>query len=124
MDDPGWWTVGVPKPVRLKVSQRCEDDNQQRGSKENYFDLVDYSKIALENWSIFEPILAYGKSGNKAARLAWLNFVNEKRNIVSHVSSGINLSREELDQLEEYDRWFENHNVPVSEKLSDTGNDE
>lgn len=49
-DETGWWMVGVPKPVRWKVSQRFEDDGGTRGGKECYFDLIDDSKIALQNW--------------------------------------------------------------------------
>jgi len=105
-DESGWWMVGVPKPVRLKVSQRFEDEGGKRGGKENYFDLIDYSKIALENWRLFEPILAYGKSGSKEKRLSWLNFVNEKRNIVSHVSSAVTLTLEELAELRDYQQWL------------------
>jgi hypothetical protein len=106
-DEAGWWMVGVPKPVRLKVSQRFEEEGGLRGGKEHYFDLIDYSKIALQNWQLFESILAYGKTGSKEKRLSWLNFVNEKRNIVSHPSSAVTLTLDELGQLEEYERWMD-----------------
>lgn len=105
-DESGWWMLGVPKAVRLKVSQRFEEEGGQRGGKENYFDLIDYSKIALQNWQLFEPILAYGKSGSKEKRLSWLNFVNEKRNIVAHPSAAVTLTLEELAELEEYQSWL------------------
>jgi DGQHR domain-containing protein len=113
-----WWMLGVPKPVRLKVSQRFEEDGGQRGDREHYFDLIDYSKIALQNWQLFEPILAYGKSGSaKEKRLSWLNFVNEKRNIVAHPSAAMTLTLEELAQLEEYKRWFDsNISTPLAER--------
>lgn len=106
-DEAGWWMLGVPKAVRIKVSQRFEEEGGLRGGKENYFDLIDYSKIGLQNWHLFEPILAYGKTGSKEKRLSWLNFVNEKRNIVSHPSSAVTLTLDELGQLEEYERWLE-----------------
>lgn len=103
-----WWMMGVPRPVRLKVSQRFEEEEGKRGGKEYYFDLIDYRQIATHNWDLFEPILGYGKSGsgNKDKRTGWMNDLNEKRRIVSHVSSGVHLSMEELSQLEEYDRWL------------------
>lgn len=106
-DESGWWMVGVPKAVRLKVSQRFEEEGGQRGGKENYFDLIDYSKIALQNWQLFEDLLAYGRSGSKEKRLSWLTFVNEKRNIVAHPSAAVSLTLEELAQLEDYQRWLD-----------------
>jgi DNA sulfur modification protein DndB len=117
-DESGWWMLGVPKPVRLKVSQRFEEEGGQRGGKEHYFDLIDYSKIALQNWQLFEPILAYGKSGaSKEKRLSWLNFVNEKRNIVAHPSAAVTLTLEELARLEEYERWLDNQiSAPLPER--------
>ena len=105
-DEAGWWMVGVPKPVRLKVSQKFEDDAGTRGGKEYYFDLIDYSKIALQNWSLFEPILAYG-SGSKEKRLAWLDFVNQKRNIVSHASAAVTLTLEDLEQLQNHEKFLD-----------------
>jgi len=105
-EEAGWWMTGVPKPVRVKVSQRFEEDEGKRGGKENYFDLIDYAKIAVENWELFEPLLAYEKTGKKEARIHWMNVVNEKRNIVSHPSAAITLTVDDLALLEEYDRWL------------------
>lgn len=101
-DEGGWWMTGVPKSVRLKVSQRFEEDEGRRGGKEAYFDLIDYAKVALDNWHLFEPILAFGKAGSKEKRLSWLDFVNEKRNIVSHPSAAVTLTMEDLARLQEY----------------------
>jgi hypothetical protein len=98
--------TGVPKTVRVKVSERFEEDEGKRGSKENYFDLIDYAKIALQNWELFEPILAYEKTGKKENRIHWLNIVNEKRNIVSHPSAAVTLTVEDLAALEEYEHWL------------------
>jgi DNA sulfur modification protein DndB len=105
-DESGWWMVGVPKTVRLKVSERFEEEGGQRGGKEHYFDLVDYEKITLQNWPLFEPVLAYDKSGSKEKRLSWLHFVNEKRKIVSHPSAAVSLTPEDLSRLEDYQSWF------------------
>ncbi len=105
-DELQWWMDGVPKTVRLKVTQRLEEDDGKRGGRENYFDLIDYRHIALANWAIFEPLLAYGKSGNKEKRTSWMAFVNEKRKIVSHASSAVTLSLEDLGQLQEYEGWL------------------
>src|SRR6202040_2508092 len=40
--DNEWWMIGVPKNVRKKVSERHEEDDNKRGGKEYYFDLIDY----------------------------------------------------------------------------------
>jgi hypothetical protein len=105
-EETGWWMTGVPKTVRVKVSERFEEDEGKRGSKEHYFDLIDYAKIALQNWELFEPILAFEKTGKKESRIHWLNIVNEKRNIVSHPSSAVTLTFDDLAALEEYERWL------------------
>jgi DNA sulfur modification protein DndB len=105
-EETGWWMTGVPKSVRVKVSERFEEDAGKRGSRENYFDLIDYAKIAVQNWPLFEPLLAYEKTGKKDDRIHWLNVVNEKRNIVSHPSAAITLTIEDLSILEGYDRWL------------------
>lgn len=105
-EETGWWMTGVPKVVRVKVSERFEEDEGKRGLKENYFDLIDYARIALQNWELFEPILAYEKSGKKENRIHWLIQVNEMRNIVSHPSSAVTLTVEDLAKLEDYERWL------------------
>lgn len=118
-EETGWWMIGVPKTVRLKVSERFEEDEGRRGGKENYFDLIDYAKIGLQNWELFEPILAYEKTGKKENRIHWLNIVNEKRNIVSHPSAAITLTGEDLAALEEYERWLAAKISPTTSGESD-----
>ena len=113
-EEAGWWMTGVPKAVRVKVSERFEEDEGRRGSREHYFDLIDYAKIALQNWELFEPILAYEKAGKKENRIHWLNVLNEKRNIVSHPSAAITLTLEDLSLLEELDRWLNTKISPAS----------
>ncbi|HQZ14357.1 MAG TPA: DGQHR domain-containing protein [Acidimicrobiia bacterium] len=103
-----WWVLGVPKKVRMEVGTRYENDDGKRGSKEAYFELIDYRKIALEKWDIFSQLLGYGSGGNKEKKTKWMVEVNEKRNIVSHPSSGIALSLEELAELEAYENWLKN----------------
>ncbi|WP_339849242.1 DGQHR domain-containing protein [Paenibacillus sp. FSL W7-1088] len=103
-----WWLQGVPKNIRTKASERFEQNDGQRGKKEYYFDLMDYRKIIMDNWMLFEKTFAYQKSGNKEVRTSWLNSVNNMRNIVSHVSSAMVLSIEELDELEGYEQWLKN----------------
>jgi DNA sulfur modification protein DndB len=101
-----WWTVGVPKQVRTKVSARFEDEDGRRGGREYYFDLIDYRAIAVENFGLFDPLLGYGTSKGKDKRFAWMAFVNEKRKIVAHPTSAVTISLEDLALLEEYDKWL------------------
>ena len=101
-----WWVLGVPKKVRLEVGARFEGDDGKRGSKEAYFELIDYRRIALDKWEIFGTILGYGSSGSKEKKTKWMVDVNDKRNIVAHPSSGMAISLEELAELEEYDNWL------------------
>jgi len=105
--DNEWWMVGVPKNVRLKVTQRYEEDDNKRGGKEYYFDLIDYKHIAAasQNWPMFEPILGFGKGG-KDKRLEWLDYVNEKRKLVAHASASVVLPVVDLTRLQEIEQWL------------------
>lgn len=116
-----WWLVGVPKSVRLKVTEKYERDDGKRGGKEFYFDLIDYKKIATDNWELFEPLLAYGRKGSKDKRTHWLDFLNEKRNLLYHSSSGISVSLDVLNQLQEYEDWLSNQ-IIVTQPTSDVNN--
>lgn len=104
-EESEWWMLGVPKAIRKKVTDRFEDDDGKRGSKEYYIDLIHYREIVVNNWQLFEPILAFGKTGNKEKRTAWMVYINSIRNIVSH-HAGKSVSLEELSQLQEYDEWL------------------
>lgn len=105
-DESQWWVMGVPKSIRLKVTQRHEDDDGKRGGRECYFDLLDYRKIATSNWSVFQSLLAYGKKAGKEAGTQWMEFVNEQRRLVAHPSSGASISLAALSQLQEYEEWL------------------
>ena len=58
-DENEWWMLGVPLEIRKRVSERCEEEGGKRGGRENYFDLIHYRKIILDNWGIFEKILGH-----------------------------------------------------------------
>lgn len=124
VEEAEWWIVGVPKAVRLKVTQRHEEDDGRRGGKEYYFDLIDYRAIALANWPVFESVLGFGKSGNKEKRTAWMAFVNEKRKIVSHPSAAVAISIEELAQLQEYEKLLFAHIDDASSQGDQMATDE
>jgi DNA sulfur modification protein DndB len=100
-----WWYEAVPQPVRSKATAKLEEDKNKRGGKEFYFDLIEYKKIILENWELFEKTFAFGK-GNKDKRTDWLDFINETRKIVAHASSGKTVSIEDYQKVVEYHRWI------------------
>ncbi len=103
--DSGWWIEGIPKTIRLEVTQRFEEDDGKRGSKEHYFYLVHYQKIAKENWELFQDVLSFGKKGvGKEKGTSWMNDLNEKRKMISHASSASSLSVADLFQLQEYEQ--------------------
>ena len=101
-----WWVDGVPKTVRAAASGRFEDDNGKRGERWFYFDLIDYRKIAIENWALFEDIFGYGKQSGKDKKTQWFANVNESRKIVAHASSGKTLTLEELEFLQVIEAWL------------------
>ncbi|GAG10041.1 unnamed protein product, partial [marine sediment metagenome] len=108
-EDPAeWWTNGVPRAVRVDVSRRYEEDNRKRGNEWSYLHLIQYKKIITqpENWDLFEPILAYGRSGNRDRRTSWLDSLNEQRKVAFHASSGKSISIEDLEKLQELDEWL------------------
>ena len=97
----GKGTAGSP-------TSRVEVRQSPRWPEAYYFDLIDYKHVAAasQNWHLFEPLLGYGKGG-KDKKLAWLDFVNEKRKVVAHVSSGVTLSLEDLETLQGHERWLQ-----------------
>ena len=106
-DGESWWIQGVPKAVRLEVAKRVENDDNKRGARETYLDLIDYRTIALSQWQLFQQILGYGKkSESKDRQTKWLQEINEMRNVVAHASSGVSLSVEQVTTLRNYEQWL------------------
>lgn len=116
-----WWLLGVPKKVRVEVGQRFENDDGKRGTKEAYFELIDYRRIALERWELLGPIFGYGSSGNKDKKTKWMVDVNDLRNLVSHVSSGVTLSVEQVAELEQRERWLESQIAGMAKETPEGG---
>jgi len=66
---------------------------------------VRVGKITTDHWNLFADILGFGKKGaGKDRATAWIGELNEKRKIVSHASSAISLSLEDLAQLQDTKR--------------------
>ena len=115
-DETQWWTEGIPKSIRTKVSLRSEEDDSKRGGKEYYFDLIDYRNIIMANWDQFNKLLGFGKGNSgKEKRTAWISEVNESRRIVAHGSSGRSVTLDQLAQLEEYEMWLNNQIIQTNE---------
>ena len=117
-DDNAWWQEGVPKNIRLEVAKRQENDDNRRGGKDAYFDLIDYRSIVLTNWTLFQGLLGHGKKNeSKDKQTKWMVEINEWRNQVAHASSGVMLRTEALTQIEDYAEW-------LNTKLTSIGDDE
>ena len=97
--DP-WWYQGVPEQIRKKATGRLEEE--QGGKKEQYLDLIDLRTIVVNNWSLFQGSLAFGKSGNKEAKTAWMQKLNDMRKISAHPARQQTITFEQLAQLREY----------------------
>lgn len=123
-DENAWWQDGVPKSIRLEVAKRQESDDNRRGAKDAYFDLIDYRAIALNNWTLFQNLLGYGKkSASKDNQTKWMVEVNEWRNQIAHASSGVMLRAESLVQLEDYEEWLRKKVASVGDDESDPEGD-
>jgi DGQHR domain-containing protein len=95
-----WWNA-IPLSVRKKAMERYEEE-QGRAKKESYLDLIDFRNIALNNWSLFQDTLGFGKSGNKDTKTEWIQKLNEARKVVMHPAKQQTVSFEQLAQIEEY----------------------
>lgn len=115
--DDKWWLLGVPKGVRTSASTRFEEDDGKRGHRKYYFDLIDYRKIACDNWNLFEGLLGYGKASGKEKKTSWLTTVNDARKVVAHASSGKTLTLEELEKLQSIEEWL---NSSVANQFADS----
>jgi len=104
-DTESWWIQGIPKPVRLDVAKRAESDDNKRGQREAYLDLIDYRTIATSQWQLFQSLLGIGKKNDsKEKQTKWMQEVNEMRNVVAHASSGVTLSVEQVATLDGYEQ--------------------
>lgn len=109
--DELWWYSAVPPQIRKKAAERLEEE-KGKGKKENYLDLIDLRTIVLNNWSLFQDSMGFGKSGNKEAKTDWMHKLNESRKIVMHGTKQQTVSFEQLAQLREYEQ-------ALTEKLTD-----
>lgn len=118
-DEKGWWFEGVPLTVRKKIADRMEEDIDI-SSREEGFDLLDYKKIVLKNWTLFKDDLARGK-GNKELKVAWMDDLNKIRKKTAHVERGF-VTLDEMRLLENLDSWITDilENQSIASETSDT----
>ncbi len=119
-DPEAWWYNGIPEPIRKKATARVEEE-QGKGRKDEYLDLIDYRTIVLNNWPLFQDSLGFGfgKSGNKQAKTDWMQRLNEMRKVVMHPTKGKVVTFEQLAQLREYEQLLNS-----ALKVADTGTSE
>ena len=103
--DETWWYSGIPESIRKKAAERQEED-QGKGKKESYLDLVDFRTIAVDKWTLFKDLLAFDQRGNKRKQTEWIVKLNEMRKIVMHPAKQQVLTWDELSELEKYDQWI------------------
>jgi DNA sulfur modification protein DndB len=101
-----WWWEGVPSEIRKKVVARIQDD-PERPSEEQSFDLLDYKNIATANWELLGPALGRNEEGQgKQKQIAWFQELNKLRNRTMHPERGV-VTRDELHWLEALVRHLE-----------------
>jgi hypothetical protein len=99
------WYTSVPSQIRKKAAERLEDD-QGKGAKETYLDLIDFRTIAVSNWNLFEEMLAFGKTRNKEKRTQWIVRLNDMRKVVMHPAKQQVLTWDDLTELDGYASWI------------------
>ena len=107
-EESQWWMRGIPQSVRIEAGKKYELAGADRGGgRENYFNFIDYKDIIIKNWDRFSDLFGRGKANAKREmRIAWIQKVNDMRNIVAHSSSGRSVEIEQLAELEEYGEWL------------------
>ena len=124
-EETQWWMQGIPGKIRMKTSDKYEQDSGKRGGKEFYFDLIDYREIISSQWTLFQKFFGYGKgNASKEKRTSWINFVNDIRKIVAHSSSGGSVTLEQLAELEMYEKWLDNQIKQVDDSEATTSDED
>ena len=103
-DGENWWYEGIPQKIRTKAAERQEEE-KGKGGREDYLDILDFRKIVLENWQIFQDVLAHG-AGSKDKKTKWIEQLNSMRKIVMHPAKAQYITWDELATLKEYKEWL------------------
>lgn len=117
-----WWNEGVPRNIRTELVARAERDDNRRGSREAYLELIEYRTIVQSQWSLFQKLMGFGKkSESKDKQTKWFVDLNDMRRIVAHSSSGVTLSIEQLSELEQIERTLSERMRRVADEDGDDG---
>ena len=100
-DGENWWYEGIPQGIRTKAVERMEED-KGKGEREDYLDILDFRRIFLVNWKIFQDVVAYG-TGNKDKKTKWIEQLNTMRRIVMHPAKAQYITWKQLTSLNEYE---------------------
>ena len=104
-DSKLWFYQGVPTNVRKKILER-QNEKQGEGEWEDYFDILDYRKIVLENWSTFQNLFSFASKGNKERKTHWLEDLNDIRNMVMHPTKSATVTFDQLAALVDYQEFL------------------
>ncbi|GEM_PF-5011321 len=87
--EKAWWYDGVVESIRTECIMEREKKHG-KGDPENYFYLLNYMKIAEQNWAkIFQHHFSYYKEGDKLKKLKWIKELNDIRNQTAHPERGV-----------------------------------
>jgi DNA sulfur modification protein DndB len=114
-----WWYRGVPTTVRTAATERQEYDQNNRGAKERYLDLIDYDDIIQDNWPLLYKPLGGKQNDSKATRTAWISQANDIRKVAAHGSSATWVSFEQLNWLKDRLAWLRQVNAAGAVPESD-----
>ena len=103
-DGENWWYEGIPQGIRTKAAERMEEE-KGKGERQDYLDILDFRRVALDNWQLFQHTLSHG-SGNKDRKTKWIDQLNTMRRTVMHPAKSQNISWDELARLREYQDWI------------------
>ena len=119
----GWWYEAVPLSIRQVVTKAQQDDRNQRGSLEAYFNLIHYRDIIENKWALLGPVFGRGKrTDRKSMQTAWLVRTNEIRQVAAHGSSGATVTLEQLSELQECSEWLQARATGEAQEVGDEGN--
>lgn len=104
---PGWWEHRVPEAIRSKVAEQLKS-NPRKLQKECFLYLIDWKNLMRYGWDLFQHYFAaLGKTGGKSKALAFMDRLNDLRNVIKHPTkrhlSGYRLTWEDEAFLLEVD---------------------
>lgn len=103
-DGDSWWYEGISQGIRTRAVEKMEEE-KGKGRREDYLTILDFRRIASENWRLFQDTLAYG-TGNKDKRTKWMERLNSMRRVVMHPAKAQYITWDELAVLREYETWL------------------